>query len=378
MMACAAIGWTHRWRHEGGRTKQTLVSCLTISDKQSSFGLQRTTNSRRLLAGFPLDLRIFLAWMKTKTFHFTKNNFWTFSSLGDVEENQWDPNCAKDHNKLQSPETHNMEKTRKNSYSCKHTKRKKWSKQEMKHAANHLQPALSIIQTWQVVNDVGGEGLFQGHWLWTPLLSHHTSSSTTMHPHCLHGDRRVVNQPSRGDCELEGLKLFWVLELQCFSSWESAVLENAVAISVARCHGEGRVTLIGGIGRQVLTQRHRLLQLGGDCWRCRVCQSVTWGVGGRNSWPLTFEVFTLKSVVACVSVASSVFVWLHLCCLQPISMSVLVTWLLPGKCQPCSVRLSHQFKVNLAGGSGSRGTRAEKKICLNIQYLTKVSKPLTF
>lgn len=55
-----------------------------------------------------------------------------------------------------------------------------------------------------------------------------------------------------------------------------AVLENAVSIGVACRHSEGRVALVGGVGGQVLTQRHRLLQLGGDRRRRWARQSVTW------------------------------------------------------------------------------------------------------
>ena len=39
-------------------------------------------------------------------------------------------------------------------------------------------------------------------------------------------------------------------------------LEHPVSVSVAGCHGEGGVSLVGGVGHEVLAQRHRLLQLG--------------------------------------------------------------------------------------------------------------------
>lgn len=42
---------------------------------------------------------------------------------------------------------------------------------------------------------------------------------------------------------------------------ECALLEDAIAIGVARCHSKGRVTVVGGVGGEVLTQRHSLLQL---------------------------------------------------------------------------------------------------------------------
>lgn len=66
------------------------------------------------------------------------------------------------------------------------------------------------------------------------------------------------------------------MQLREFLSLETAVLENAVAVGVARRHSEGGVALIGGVGRQVLTQRYRLLQLGGHCRRRRARQSVAW------------------------------------------------------------------------------------------------------
>lgn len=54
------------------------------------------------------------------------------------------------------------------------------------------------------------------------------------------------------------------------------LLENAVSVTVACRHSKGRVSLIGGVGGQVLTQSHGLLQLGGNSWRGRTRQSVTW------------------------------------------------------------------------------------------------------
>lgn len=42
---------------------------------------------------------------------------------------------------------------------------------------------------------------------------------------------------------------------------ECALLEDAIAIGVARRHSKGRVTVVGGVGGEVLTQRHSLLQL---------------------------------------------------------------------------------------------------------------------
>ena len=62
----------------------------------------------------------------------------------------------------------------------------------------------------------------------------------------------------------------------CFPSLETAPLENAVPVGVARRHGEGGVALVGGVGGQVLTQRHGLLQLGRHRGRRRARQSVTW------------------------------------------------------------------------------------------------------
>ena len=63
---------------------------------------------------------------------------------------------------------------------------------------------------------------------------------------------------------------------------ETAVLEHAISIGVARCHGEGRVAIICGVGGQVLTQGHGLLQLGGDRRRRRARQSVTWSDGTKT------------------------------------------------------------------------------------------------
>lgn len=42
---------------------------------------------------------------------------------------------------------------------------------------------------------------------------------------------------------------------------ECTLLENAVPIGVARRHSKGWVTVVGGVGGEVLTQRHSLLQL---------------------------------------------------------------------------------------------------------------------
>lgn len=64
--------------------------------------------------------------------------------------------------------------------------------------------------------------------------------------------------------------------LNCACSLDATRLENAVSVGVARRHSEGGVALVGGVGGQVLTQRHGLLQLGGDRRRRRARQSVTW------------------------------------------------------------------------------------------------------
>lgn len=56
---------------------------------------------------------------------------------------------------------------------------------------------------------------------------------------------------------------------------ETAPLENAVSVGVAGCHGESGITLVGGVGRQILTQRHGLLELGGHCRGCWARQRVT-------------------------------------------------------------------------------------------------------
>lgn len=61
-----------------------------------------------------------------------------------------------------------------------------------------------------------------------------------------------------------------------FFSLETAALKNAISVAVACRHGKCRVALIGGVGSEVLTQRHSLLQLGGDRWRRRARQSETW------------------------------------------------------------------------------------------------------
>lgn len=58
---------------------------------------------------------------------------------------------------------------------------------------------------------------------------------------------------------------------------EAAQLENAVSIGVAGCHSESGITLVGGVGRQILTQRHSLLELGGHCRGCWARQRVTCG-----------------------------------------------------------------------------------------------------
>lgn len=51
-------------------------------------------------------------------------------------------------------------------------------------------------------------------------------------------------------------------------------LEDAVSVGVPRRHSKRRVAFEGGVGSQVLTQRDRLLQLGGDHRRRRTRQSV--------------------------------------------------------------------------------------------------------
>ena len=71
------------------------------------------------------------------------------------------------------------------------------------------------------------------------------------------------------------------------------LLENTISVSVACCHSKGRVSFIGGVGGQVLTQSHCLLQLGGDSRRRRTRQSVTWRetrqevlIGSLSVWTL--------------------------------------------------------------------------------------------
>lgn len=63
---------------------------------------------------------------------------------------------------------------------------------------------------------------------------------------------------------------------ESLAALEVPLLENAVSVGVARRHSEGGVSLVGGVGGQVLTQRYCLLQLGGDGRRRRTRQSVTW------------------------------------------------------------------------------------------------------
>lgn len=42
-------------------------------------------------------------------------------------------------------------------------------------------------------------------------------------------------------------------------------LVNAVSVTVASRHSKGRVAVVGGVGGQILTQRHGLFQLGSHC-----------------------------------------------------------------------------------------------------------------
>lgn len=64
-------------------------------------------------------------------------------------------------------------------------------------------------------------------------------------------------------------------QLRVFCLTGNRPLENAVSVGVACRHSKGRVALVGGVGGQVLTQGHGLLQLGGNCRRRRACQRVT-------------------------------------------------------------------------------------------------------
>lgn len=88
----------------------------------------------------------------------------------------------------------------------------------------------------------------------------------------------------------------------CVLGWDCfpALLENAVPVGVAGRHSKGRVALVGGVGGQVLTQRHGLLQLGGDGGRRRARQSVTWWEMRQN-----LTKFYQRAAQGCVCSAGS-------------------------------------------------------------------------